>query len=69
MRAVRILSRRSSALFVSVVLVLGVAGVASADEVSPINPNNRPTPLAGAVNGAVPASRLGNVAYREAGTR
>ncbi len=72
MRAVRVLSRRSPALFVSAVLVLVVAGVASADEVSPINPNNRPTPLAGAVNGAVLASRLVNVApncvaAREAG--
>ena len=39
---------------------------------SPINPNNRPTPLPGAVNGVVPASRLVNVApncatAREAG--
>src|SRR5258708_35268830 len=45
---------------------------ASADQVSPINPNNRPTGLAGAVNGVVPSSRLVNVApncvaAREAG--
>ena len=45
---------------------------ANADEVSPINPNNRPTALPGAVNGVVPMSRLVNVApnciaAREAG--
>src|SRR5262249_32830340 len=54
-------------------LVIGLSGatVARAD-VSPIFPANRPTPLAGAVNGMVPLSRLINVAphciaAREAG--
>jgi hypothetical protein len=53
-------------------LVLAIASAASASAVSPINPNNRPTPLAGALNGVVPMSRLVNVAAnciaaREAG--
>jgi hypothetical protein len=69
---VRIFSRRSSAFCLEVVLVMAFAAGASADEVSPINPNNRPTALAGAVNGVVPMSRLVNVApnciaAREAG--
>ena len=68
---VRLLSRRSAAFSLSVLLVLAVADAAGADA-SPINPNNRPTPLAGAVNGVVPMSRLVNVgpncvAAREAG--
>jgi hypothetical protein len=57
---------------VVILQVLAIADGATADEVSPINPNNRPTPLAGAVNGVVPMSRLVNVApnciaAREAG--
>ena len=36
---------------------------------SPINPNNRPTALPGAVNGVVPASRLVNVAPNCAAAR
>jgi hypothetical protein len=74
MRAVRIPSRRSTTLCVAVVLVatFALADVASADDVSPINPNNRPTALPGAVNGVVPSSRLVTVARncvaaREAG--
>jgi hypothetical protein len=72
MPRVRIHSRRSAALCLSVLLVVAIADAATADEVSPINPDNRPTPLAGAVNGAVPMSRLVNVApnciaAREAG--
>lgn len=72
MRAVRI-SLSRSAVFVSCVAAsVAVFGVAGAGAVSPINPNNRPTPLAGAVNGVVPTSRLVNVApncvtAREAG--
>jgi hypothetical protein len=55
-----------------VVLVSAFAGIARAAAVSPINPNNRPTPLGGAVNGVVSPSRLVNVApnckaAREAG--
>ena len=74
MRRVRIFSRRSASLSVSLLLVLGVLAVVdtAAADVSPINPNNRPTPLANAINGVVPASRLVNVAAncvaaREAG--
>ena len=36
--------------------------IPGAGAVSPINPNNRPTPLPGAVNGLVPMSRLVHVA-------
>jgi hypothetical protein len=68
------LSRRSAAFALGVVLALSSAAAttASAAGVSPINPNNRPTPLPGAVNGVVPVSRLVNVApncatAREAG--
>ena len=45
-------------------LALTVVGAVatSANAASPINPNNRPTALPGAVNGVVPASRLVNVA-------
>ncbi|MDQ1381511.1 MAG: hypothetical protein QOJ71_2230, partial [Actinomycetota bacterium] len=45
----RIPSRRSTTLCVAVVLVatFALADVASADDVSPINPNNRPTALPG----------------------
>jgi hypothetical protein len=69
---VRIFSRRSSALCLSVALGSLFAGVASASAFSPINPNNRPTGLPGAVNGVVAKSRLVNVApnciaAREAG--
>jgi len=74
MRVVRSFSRRSGALAFGVALglALTIALGASASAVSPINPANRPTPLAGAVNGLVPASRLVNVAAncitaREAG--
>jgi hypothetical protein len=69
----RIRSGRLVALTTSAALVIGLssATVARAD-VSPIFPANRPTPLAGAVNGMVPSSRLINVApnciaAREAG--
>src|SRR4051812_8777089 len=71
MRVVQTFIRRSAALSLGVVSVLAFAGPAAGD-VSPINPNNRPTGLAGAVNGKVPMSRLVNVARdcsaaREAG--
>ena len=71
MRAVRILTRRSASFVLCVAAVVALSGVAAAD-VSPINPNNRPTALVGAVNGVVPKSRLVNVAAncvaaREAG--
>jgi hypothetical protein len=66
-------SGRVAAIALSTVLVVGVSGatVARAD-VSPIFPDNRPTPLVGAVNGMVPTSRLIRVvpnciAAREAG--
>jgi hypothetical protein len=49
--------------------VLTIATGASANPVSPINPNNRPTPLAGTVNGVVPTSRLVNVAPNCAAAR
>ena len=53
-------------------LACTIAAATNAGATSPINPDNRPTPLAGAVNGEVPASRLVNVApncatAREAG--
>ncbi len=70
----RISSRRSAAfsLCVALSLVAVAANAAHADDVSPITPANRPTPLAGAVNGEVPITRLINVApncltAREAG--
>ncbi len=68
----RILRRRSAAISACVVLAVGFAGVQRAGAVSPINPDNRPTPLPGTVNGVVPTSRLVNVApncmaAREAG--
>jgi len=77
MRVVRIISRRSThvslaaALALMATAVISFAGAATAS-VSPINPNNRPTGLAGEVNGKVPMSRLVNVApnciaAREAG--
>ena len=49
-----------------------MASASAFSTVSPINPDNRPTPLAGAVNGEVPTNRLVNVApnciaAREAG--
>jgi hypothetical protein len=53
-------------------LALALTMAAGANAASPINPDNRPTALAGAVNGEVPKSRLVNVASncstaREAG--
>ena len=62
-----------STITLSVSLALSLASAPSAGAApSPINPNNRPTALAGAVNGVVPATRLVNVgpncsAAREAG--
>ena len=74
MRGVRQTSRWSIgfALVVAVASVCTIATGAGANAASPINPNNRPTPLAGSVNGVVPISRLVNVAphcatAREAG--
>jgi hypothetical protein len=69
------LSRRHATSSVCVVVgsILGCVAMAGAfGTASPINPNNRPTPLVGAVNGVVPMSRLVNVAphciaAREAG--
>ncbi|HEV7523957.1 MAG TPA: M15 family metallopeptidase [Acidimicrobiia bacterium] len=63
--------RSSVALSISVALFAVTGGAAAAD-VSPINPNNRPTGLSGVENGVVPTSRLVNVApnciaAREAG--
>ena len=70
----RSFASRSShfALGVASILAVTIAFGAPASAVSPINRDNRPTPLAGAVNGVVPASRLVNVApscatAREAG--
>ena len=72
MRVVRISPCRSASFVSCVALSVALFGVSGAGAVSPIDPNNRPTPLAGAVNGEVPASRLVNVAAncltaREAG--
>jgi D-alanyl-D-alanine carboxypeptidase len=74
MRVMRSFPRNSTALGlgVALALVFTVAGSATANAASPINPNNRPTPLAGVANGVVPLSRLVNVApncltAREAG--
>jgi hypothetical protein len=71
---VRSFPRRGAtfSLVVALGVALAIATGTSANAVSPINPNNRPTPLAGAVNGVVPMSRLVNVAAhcltaREAG--
>ncbi len=69
---VRISPRRSATLVTGVAIGFALCGVTTAGAASPINPNNRPTPLAGAVNGVVPVSRLVNVApscvtAREAG--
>ena len=60
------------AVLLALLLVVGLGTSAAALNVSPINPSNRPTPLAGAVNGEVPSSRLVKVvpncqAAREAG--
>ena len=75
----RIIPRRISTVSSSVVLTvtlsltLSLASTSRAGAApSPINPDNRPTALAGAVNGVVPMSRLVNVAAnctaaREAG--
>src|SRR5437867_10236251 len=57
---------------VAVVVVLAGAFGATSVGANPITPANRPTPLAGAVNGVVPKARLVNVApnciaAREAG--
>ena len=59
-------------MLLAIVIVIGLATSASALDESPINPNNRPTPLVGAVNGEVSPSRLVRVvpncsAAREAG--
>jgi hypothetical protein len=72
MRGVRRTVCKSSVFVVVLALTSGFGGLARAEAVSPINPDNRPTPLAGAVNGVVPGSRLVNVApncmaAREAG--
>jgi D-alanyl-D-alanine carboxypeptidase len=69
MRGVPNIARRAAVVSLGVVSGLMFASAAAAD---PINPNNRPTGLAGAVNGKVPTSRLVNVApncvaAREAG--
>ncbi len=61
MRAVRARSRSSFVVALGLALSLAV-GIPGAGAVSPINPNNRPTPLPGAVNGLVPMSRLVHVA-------
>jgi hypothetical protein len=62
-------SRFVTFLFVAVAVAIGLSGHAGAD---PITPENRPTPLAGLVNGEVPSTRLVRVtpscvAAREAG--
>src|SRR6266849_3958403 len=72
MRAVRSHALRPAVFVLCVALGTAFSGLAGAGAASPINPNNRPTPLAGTVNGLVPASRLVNVApncatAREAG--
>ncbi len=59
-------------LTLTVVLAVATWGdvaSATASRPSPINPNNRPTPLGGTVNGVVPASRLVNVAAHCAAAR
>src|SRR5258705_2227630 len=71
MRVVHLSPARLAVVVVSISLVTAF-GIAGAGAVSPITPANRPTPLAGAVNGVVPTSRLVNVAphcttAREAG--
>ena len=60
------------ALGVALVLIFTIGNGTVANAASPIDINNRPTPLAGAVNGVVPTSRLVHVApnciaAREAG--
>ena len=60
--AVRSLTRQSAAVVCGIALTVVGAVATSAHAASPINPNNRPTALPGAVNGVVPASRLVNVA-------
>ncbi len=62
MRGVRIASRKLSVFALTTVIGAASGGFARAAAVSPINPNNRPTPLSGAVNGVVARSRLVNVA-------
>src|SRR6266513_2910566 len=69
MRGVRILPGRGAAVVLSFAIVTAFGGLARAGAVSPINPANRPTPLAGAVNGVVPGSRLVNVAPNCAAAR
>ena len=70
----RLHARPSAVLALGATLAFAVGGITGAGAAgrSPINPDNRPTPLAGAVNGEVPMSRLVNVAphcitAREAG--
>jgi hypothetical protein len=53
--------KKRLALALAVTTLLGLASL-PAGAVSPITPANRPTPLANAVNGEVPRSRLINVA-------
>src|SRR4029077_1755591 len=48
-------------VFGPVFVAVAMFGLAPAGAVSPINPENRPTPIPGAVNGEVPRSRLVNV--------
>jgi hypothetical protein len=67
--AVRSVSRRSVAVACGLALSLVGVVATSASAVSPINPNNRPTVLPGAVNGVVPVSRLVNVAPNCAAAR
>src|SRR4051812_16210967 len=64
MRGVPPASRKPTALVLAVaVAVLGtIVFAGSANAASPIDVNNRPTGLAGQVNGEVPASSLVNVA-------
>jgi len=62
MRAMRITGFRSTAFVTSLVLGVASAGAVARADVSPINPNNRPTPLVGVANGQVPMSRLVHVA-------
>jgi hypothetical protein len=69
MRAVRSHVVRPALFVVGALFGTAFSGIAGAGAVSPINPNNRPTPLAGAVNGVVPASRLVNVAPNCAAAR
>jgi hypothetical protein len=57
----RVVHARSCVTVALVTLGLVVASAPPASAVSPINPNNRPTPLANAVNGEVSMDRLVNV--------